>query len=376
MFINRLVHGMYNYTKEIIWAGKNVHVEQTSPYKIPWDTQNGPRPTDYFNSIETELSIALDTDHLLKIIIKGKGREETISVFLDDRHLELSSHQSILSMNSTFAVPDMYNIIEFIKKSYNIAENDFVVPYLEVFNNAAAQARAQEDFVRIVEPYIETIKQSDKSGTVILPIVSRSNVGDHGHHWYLCTLTLDEDKHPSVTIIDTINKSKKQLLSDIREHYDAQVLVGINKTLAAQHLSPVLIEDVKYAEILQYGNAGCGIASSLSLEDLVSKNFKATYLSDADFKIVNKHVLYVVGREDGITLTEEQYSTLVETGDINEALGTTGLEYSSLREERQSILNPEIVPSRITYEYEALRRVQLALALDTQKNQTIALIPE
>ena len=43
----------------------------------------------------------------------------------------------------------------------------------------------------------------------------------------------------------------------------------------------------------------------------------------------------------------------------------------------QSVLkNPEKASSRISYEYEALRRVELALLLNKHKNQTIELIPE
>ena len=316
---------MFKYSKEIIWSGKTVQVEQTSSYKIPWDKADGPRPTNYFNQIKTDLSFTSDTHQNIRVHIQGKGREENISIFIDDKPVDLSSQQSILSMNSTFAVPDMYNIIEFIKKAYDTTENEFVAPYLEVFNNTIAQRNAQRDFLRIVEPYIESIKHSGESGTVILPIISRSNVGDHGHHWYLCALTLDKDQRPSVRIIDTINKSKKQFLSDIREHYYAQVMTGINQALAAQDLPPVSIDSIEYAEILQYGNSGCGIASSISLENLISKKFTAHYFSDADFKTVERQVLYVVGREDGIPLTPEQYDTIVETGDINEALGTTDL---------------------------------------------------
>jgi hypothetical protein len=357
--------------------GKDVYIQQLSPYKMPWDKLpvleggDGPRPRDYYDKIETILTFDDAIHGQLSAIIKGKSRAEQIQVFKNWVKLDLTSQELLLNMNRTFILPIMYDLVELIQNApRSIEKKLYITPYTEVFHKHNDNVAAEETMRNVLAPYLAGIVSSNESGRIIMPIVVRADISAHGHHWYICVLDIDEAAQPTITIVDSIRKSKNyDQLDDIMELYDSPLAV-INNELQRINLSGVERNKVNYCEVLQYGDMGCGISASMTAENFDQiKLLTSSYRAD-DFKArsnVDLNYLegWIISTSDGnkIELTADQAERIIiELEDPNEVLVTKGIYYlSPEKEEKTALINDK--SKRYDVVDEGFRRISLALAL-------------
>jgi hypothetical protein len=268
---------------------------------------------NYFNERTLEISCpSIGPVSLpLKIIVRGRSREETIQLIQEGKdtpdHPILSmtrpGHEQIMhylhSLKSSLDKSQEVIITDPVQLTDHTTVNQSRLPSLSPMsashhpsqpiiltkdalladlkaismdgNTHARQAvdgiiRLQEQVTNAVDTMKNKAAQSYK---VILPLQS------NGQHWYTAVISV-QNMNAEIHVINSINEMANIPFDQIRTDYETKLLRFVVNTLRREGLSTS--DHFNLVQSLQYGNMGCGIAMVKNIDQELSGTFTEKHI--------------------------------------------------------------------------------------------------
>lgn len=311
----------FNNSEKKTINGVSVTIHQESEYPIPWPKDKA-RPQDYYERLHTVIEYG-DMDQMITINIpktewvwneKSYNRRRVLTGSIMSHgvteQIELAdNYPNILDMAQTFDIQDMEKLMRIVDSYSTPLSKDGTLRARLPFYFAPQAAVTPEDIEKykdtlhldkthggedriqnLVSPYIEAMKLcGHQKKEIYIPVVTLGAP----HHWTVCVLTLDEQNKPSLTYLESSAGYAAQDASyhifreGYEELYRNSILDGVNKALEHHELPKINQDDIFYDVSKQFSEEGCGIAASITMQQIMQGEKKVEGIHLVDFNKIS-----------------------------------------------------------------------------------------
>ncbi|MDX2345749.1 MAG: hypothetical protein QNK11_02595 [Legionella sp.] len=288
------------YTKSTTETINNtpVTIQKTSQYEIPWTKDKSERPKDYFLQMTTKIIYEKNGQDFIITIPPVENeevnRKRIITASMNGEEFEFNSGgKDTLNMAQTFDIPEMEKLIALATKNYaNHQKACCPFIYMDAVNYEAPydyntmgldkDAGLEEthgDIQKLLLPYIRAMAAEENKShlqELYIPIVMPGKP----HHWVVCVLKIDDNGQLNMAFLDSTPKA----IDACSKRFNEQILPEINQVLTFCDYPAIKEDEVIYNISKQFSQKGCGIAASATIQKLMAQTE-----GSIDRKLLERH---------------------------------------------------------------------------------------